>query len=68
MMTKHQTIMQMSEGQAFTGLVIFEQEEIDGEVTEQVCITEQNWEDLGNPDVITVTVEPGDILNVDGEF
>lgn len=27
----------------------------------------EDWEDLGRPVVITVTIQPGDLLNVEGE-
>lgn len=28
-----------------------------------VYITREDWEDIGSPDTITLTVEPGDLLN-----
>lgn len=29
----------------------------------ETTLTTELWEDLGSPEVITVTVEPGDLLN-----
>jgi len=49
------------------GLVTFERilDEQD-EPQRRVRIDVAAWHDLGEPDVITVTIEPGDRLNEDG--
>jgi hypothetical protein len=35
------------------------------EAQRTVCLDADTWRDLGSPDVITVTIEPGDRLNED---
>jgi hypothetical protein len=47
------------------GLVVFAQ--FDDDTSEIRCSTtlvEQDWEDMGRPEQITIAVEPGDKLNV----
>ena len=44
--------------------VIFEAREDDhGTVEREVSVTKGAWRDLGEPETITVTIEPGDLLN-----
>ncbi len=38
----------------------------DGDFERCVEISKQDWTDMGSPDVITVTIEPGDRLNAPG--
>lgn len=35
-----------------------------GEPEIDLVMTSARWEDLGRPDILTVTIEPGDLLNV----
>ncbi len=37
--------------------------EEEGEVARGVDVLTQDWEDMGRPDIVTVTIEPGDLLN-----
>lgn len=42
-----------------------------GELTDEVYIPRQDWEEMGQPDRVTITVEPNDRLNervFDGEM
>lgn len=41
----------------------FEQVRDDGEEGHALDLLLSSWTDLGEPDVITVTVQPGDLLN-----
>lgn len=34
-----------------------------GDLTTIVSLDRDSWEDLGRPDHITITIEPGDLLN-----
>ena len=37
-------------------------------VERRAALPKKDWEDFGSPDVITVTIDPGDILNLkDGD-
>ncbi len=65
-MVRHRTIMQRSTEEIFEGMVLFEQEPDEEGQYEQILITKQNWEDFGEPEVITISVEPGDRLNDEG--
>lgn len=35
------------------------------ELEKVLTIPRRTWEDLGEPDVVTVTIEPGDLLNTE---
>jgi len=67
-MTKHSTVMSVQETQSsFLGgdTVLFHNVEDEDERVEREAfkLTRQNWEDMGCPTHITLTVEPGDTLN-----
>jgi len=34
-------------------------------LTRQIQVSHSDWADMGSPEVITVTIEPGDLLNND---
>lgn len=64
-MNKHQIILSMHPNQVPNiKQVLFTQDETDpGSHPDSLYIAESRWEDLGEPTVITITVEPGDLLN-----
>jgi len=66
LMTEHKVVMTLSE-QAFAEVRKFgsvtEEEMAAGVIPEAVYITKQNWDDMGSPEAITVTIVPGDTLN-----
>lgn len=62
LLLKHKTVL----GLATTNgpRVRFSREpEEDGDIPDTVYISWADWEDMGRPEVVTVTVEPGDLLN-----
>lgn len=67
MLVQHQTIMTLGDEQAFEDVRKFgnltREEMEEGLIPEAIYITKKNWEDMGSPEIITVTVNPGDILN-----
>lgn len=49
--------------------VIFSREpDEDGDLPHTHYLPRDVWEDLGRPDAITVTIDPGDLLNGDGDL
>lgn len=68
---KTRKVLQRSERQYSVDHIFFQQENEDGirpRYTTGIYLSNADVEDMGNPDVITVTVEPGDLLNPPGEF
>jgi hypothetical protein len=66
--TKHVTIMHKATEQPFAESIIFDNSDPDdsgGWVPDQYLCDVDMWDDLGQPDTITVTVEPGDLLNTE---
>ena len=66
--TKHMTIMRIAAEQPFRDMVVFDNSDPDDDEDrepEQFMTDHQMWGELGEPDVITVTIEPGDLLNGD---
>lgn len=62
MLTKHRTILHY--WTTSMGLTSFlTRDEDTGSVVEAHELPEDVWVDMGSPDTITVTVEPGDLLN-----
>ncbi len=64
--TKHRTVLrfQPNTTQGYEGPIVqFLYERDDDEPPESYLMEVGCWVDMGNPDTITVTVEPGDLLN-----
>lgn len=61
---KHQTVMKRH-GNTWYGGVIYRQDTDGGEMpaTVKVILAPEAYEDLGSPEVLTVTLEGGDKLN-----
>lgn len=70
-LSQHVTVMDLLEDQPFDEVRKFrnasEDDIFEGTVPEIFYLTSQNWEDMGSPNSITVTVHPGDLLNVTDE-
>jgi|GEM_PF-5951751 len=62
---KHEVIMHKVTEQPFSDMVAYEPNE-ESELDEQYVLSEDMFVELGEPEVITVAVRPGDRLNVDG--
>lgn len=62
-LTKSQTVLELQLG-GILGLV-FSAPEVEGEEHRYnaMQVDKRVWEDMGKPEVITVTIEPGDKLN-----
>lgn len=64
--TKHRTILAFRPNayQGYEGpMVHFSQEHDEGEAAEAFLLSVGCWDGMGCPTTITVTVEPGDLLN-----
>lgn len=66
MITKHQTILKFIpfEGEFHQDVASFSNEDEDNERPELYVMSIEDWYDFGEPIEITLTVEPGDLLNV----
>lgn len=62
LLLKHQTVLGLSTTNGPRVRFSREREE-DGDVNDTVYISRADWDDMGRPETITVTVEPGDLLN-----
>jgi hypothetical protein len=69
-LTKHMTLMYLQDDSPLSDADAvpwrrFANEPEEGEVgvCENVIIARDCWADMGSPDVVTVSVEPGDLLN-----
>jgi hypothetical protein len=65
-LTKHRTVLHLLESVATNALVSFGQEPIEGDRTVWVMFDRADWIDMGQPQQITVSIEPGDLLNAEG--
>jgi hypothetical protein len=64
--SKHEAVLDICDEQPFEGAVLYEQlNEDNGELDEQYLMTIDMYGELGQPTQITVTVRPGDHLNVE---
>lgn len=61
-LTKHRTLMISPD--VIGALVFFYKVNDDNEVEGQFSFEKSLWEDMGSPQTITLSVEPGDLLNV----
>jgi hypothetical protein len=61
---KIRSVLDLAADQPFEGYTAFEQEDEDGEAAwlKQYVIPTQDWEDMGSPEMVTVTIVPGDTL------
>lgn len=70
MMTKTQTVLSIPEGWSKgvnRGQVFFGQEGTDEDTRQhEMYLDRQVWEELGSPTTVTITIEPGDKLNDQG--
>jgi hypothetical protein len=65
-LTKHRTLLQMRVEDLENQRVSFEQEDIEGARTIKSFVMDRLiWLDMGRPFTITITVEPGDLLNAE---
>ena len=63
MLTKQRVIMHR--GVHTSACVRFQEDYIDPGHPRNILISSADWLDMGCPEVITVTIEPGDLLNDD---
>lgn len=61
-MTQHRTLMEISDDQPFEESVVFVNDE-DQDAEEQFHMDSDLWDEMGCPEIITVTINPGDLLN-----
>lgn len=61
--SKHRIVMDLHTDQHTKDFVYFEAEKVDEERTDGYYMTRELFEDFGSPETITVSVEPGDLLN-----
>lgn len=69
MLTKHRTVLHRLDVPGVSDVPVrFVQHTDDGEMSESVAggitLSAERYADLGEPEVITVSIEPGDLLNV----
>lgn len=60
---KHATLFERKPSEAEADGVLFWQSVDEGEDRHALVLTSDTWAELGKPDTITVTVQPGDHLN-----
>jgi hypothetical protein len=64
MMTKTMKVLHLVDAKLDEDLAVFSREPDEpGDIPAVVELPVADWLDMGEPDVITVTVEPGDLLN-----
>jgi hypothetical protein len=65
MLIKHETVMKRAEKQYDDRFVYFQSgdDEDEYKTREGYCLTRTNYDDMGQPDVVTLTVVPGNSLN-----
>ena len=65
---KSQSVMHLDEALRSEGYAGFRNGEPNREdVTRALAMDVDDWVDFGRPSTITITIEPGDLLNVEGE-
>lgn len=66
---KMKSVLDLAEDQPFDGYTAFEQPDEDGEAAwlKQYVIPTEDWEAMGKPDVVTITLKPGDTLTPDAD-
>lgn len=64
---KIRSVLDLADEQPFDGYTAFEQEDEEGDAMwlKQYVLPTEDWESMGKPEVITITVHPGDRLNKD---
>jgi hypothetical protein len=64
---KMKSVLDLADEQPFEGFATFQQSDDDeeGVWTKQFQMPTADWDDMGRPEVITITVKPGDTLNPD---
>lgn len=63
MVSKHQTVMEFDGFQSTAEEAVFVQSHDEGETSEEYRMSGLLWREMGSPEIITVTVQPGDLLN-----
>lgn len=70
-LNQHVVVMDLAEGQPFDEVRKFrsasEDDIVEGVIPEAYYLTTKNWEDMGSPIAITITVQAGDLLNLSDE-
>ena len=62
--TKRQVVLTLEHKEGFGSAAVFQtKREFGGLAASQVDFPHEDWEALGEPEQITVTIEPGDRLN-----
>jgi hypothetical protein len=65
-LAKERTILQFRLEDRLRGQVTFRQEDIEGERSiRSFVIAGELWRELGQPQILTVSIEPGDLLNAE---
>ena len=62
-LSRTRTIYQLNLALSTNARAAFDTDDEDDESNRHVSMSVQNWNDMGQPNEITVTVEPGDRLN-----
>ena len=63
-MTRTQRVLQLDESEGRQGCVRFTREPDEpGDIPTVVDLDIESWRDMGSPEVITVTIDPRDLLN-----
>jgi len=63
-MTKHRTLLQFHMDDLVRQEVTFEQQDIEGERSIRSFVIDRGeWLELGQPQILTLSIEPGDLLN-----
>lgn len=67
---KTRSVLDLADDQPFEGFATFQQPDDDADDpsvwSKQYQMPSQDWDDFGRPEVITITVKPGDTLNPEG--
>lgn len=62
-LSKSRTVMDLHNEQRSENFAYFETKPDEGERTDGYYMTLDKWADFGNPNQITITIVPGDVLN-----
>ena len=65
MLTKQQVVMHHVHGNEGAYTQWFQEDYTDRGHPRNIVISRMDWADMGSPEVVTVTIEPGDLLNDD---
>ena len=65
MLTKQQVIMHRSSVAWVNAGVMFREDMDEPGIQRGITVSFSDWTDMGSPEILTVTLEPGDLLNDD---